>query len=38
MDTLNSWQVFALASAFFAALTVVFGKIGVLQINSNLRP
>jgi transporter family protein len=32
----NSWQAFALASAFFAGLTAVFGKVGVAQINSNL--
>ena len=32
---LKSWQAFALGSAFFAALTAIFGKIGVAQINSN---
>lgn len=32
----DKWQTFALASAFFAALTAIFGKIGVLQINSNM--
>lgn len=31
-----SWQVFALGSAFFAALTAIFGKVGVAEINSNL--
>lgn len=31
-----NWQTFALASAFFAALTAIFGKIGVSEINSNL--
>ena len=31
-----SWQFFALASAVFAALTAVFGKLGVAEINSNL--
>lgn len=31
-----SWQIFALGSAFFAALTAIFGKIGVSEINSNL--
>jgi transporter family protein len=31
-----TWQLFALASAFFAGLTAIFGKIGVAQINSNL--
>lgn len=31
----NSWQAFAIASAFFASLTAVFGKIGVSSLNSN---
>jgi transporter family protein len=31
-----SWQWFALGSAFFAALTAIFGKVGVAEINSNL--
>jgi bacterial/archaeal transporter family protein len=30
------WKVFALLSAFFAALTAIFGKLGVADINSNL--
>ena len=30
------WRVFAIASAFFAALTAIFGKVGVSQINSDL--
>jgi len=30
------WQVYALLSAFFAALTAIFAKIGVSGINSNL--
>lgn len=30
------WQVFAFGSAFFAALTAIFAKVGVTQINSNL--
>jgi bacterial/archaeal transporter family protein len=30
------WRVFAIASAFFAALTAVFGKVGVSEINSDL--
>ena len=30
------WRVFALGSAGFAALTAIFGKIGVSQLNSNL--
>lgn len=36
MMTQNTWVYFALASAFFAALTAIFGKIGVADINSNL--
>jgi transporter family protein len=31
-----SWQWFALGSALFAALTAIFGKLGVAEINSNL--
>lgn len=31
-----NWKVFALGSAFFAALTAIFGKIGVSEINSNM--
>jgi len=30
------WQLFAFGSAFFAALTAIFGKVGVSEINSNL--
>jgi transporter family protein len=30
------WRVFAVASAFFAALTAIFGKVGVSEINSDL--
>jgi bacterial/archaeal transporter family protein len=30
------WRIFALGSAFFAALTAVFGKVGVSEINSDL--
>lgn len=30
------WAIFALASAFFAALTAIFGKLGVEGINSNM--
>jgi len=33
---ITPWQYFALGSAFFAALTAIFGKIGVAGINSNL--
>jgi transporter family protein len=30
------WRVFALGSAFFAALTAIFVKLGVADMNSNL--
>ncbi len=33
---IQTWQFFALASAFFAGLTALFGKIGVSGIPSNL--
>jgi len=36
MNPRESWLLFALGSAFFAALTALFGKIGVAGINSNL--
>ncbi|WP_136419064.1 EamA family transporter [Herbaspirillum sp. ST 5-3] len=36
MNFLPSWVVFALGSAFFAALTALFGKLGVAGINSNM--
>jgi transporter family protein len=32
----NNWVIFALGSAFFAALTAIFGKLGVGEVNSNL--
>ncbi|WP_417067479.1 EamA family transporter [Niveibacterium terrae] len=32
----GGWQVFALASAFFAGLTAILGKLGVEGLNSNL--
>src|SRR5437879_13288483 len=35
-DTFSSWQVWALLSAVFAALTAIFAKIGVEDINSDL--
>lgn len=35
MNPLASWQLWALASAFFAALTAVFAKIGVENVNSD---
>lgn len=31
----TDWRVFALGSAFFAALTAIFGKVGVSEINSD---
>lgn len=34
--SLLDWRIFAVGSAFFAALTAVFGKVGVSGINSNL--
>jgi len=36
MKLFGSWQMFAIGSAFFAALTAIFGKLGVAGINSNL--
>ena len=36
MNLRESWQLFALGSAFFAGLTAFFGKLGVAGINSNL--
>ena len=35
-DTLLSWQFWALLSAVFAALTAIFAKVGVADINSDL--
>jgi transporter family protein len=32
----QSWWFYALLSAFFAALTTIFAKIGVKNVNSNL--
>jgi transporter family protein len=36
MNFFSSWEFFALLSAFFAGLTAFLGKIGVMNINSNL--
>ncbi|WP_136415924.1 EamA family transporter [Herbaspirillum sp. ST 5-3] len=36
MNLLPSWVWFALGSAFFAALTALFGKLGVAGMNSNM--
>ena len=33
---MSDWRVFALGSAGFAALTAIFGKVGVTELNSNL--
>jgi transporter family protein len=35
-DTLWPWQVWALLSAVFAAMTAIFAKVGVADINSDL--
>lgn len=35
-ETRSGWQLFALGSALFAALTAVLGKVGVSEVNSNL--
>ncbi|HEY0850974.1 MAG TPA: EamA family transporter [Bradyrhizobium sp.] len=35
-DTLSSWQVWAILSAVFAALTAIFAKVGVEDINPDL--
>ena len=35
-ETLWSWQAWALLSAAFAALTAIFAKVGVEDINSDL--
>lgn len=37
MSFLKTWQAFALGSAFFAALTAVFGKMGVSELKSEFR-
>jgi len=36
MSPQSNWITFALASAVFAALTALFGKLGVVGLNSNL--
>jgi transporter family protein len=35
-ETFSSWQVWAVLSAIFAALTAIFAKVGVEGINSDL--
>jgi transporter family protein len=36
MKWFSSWEFFALLSAFFAGLTAFLGKMGVMNVNSNL--
>jgi len=36
MNFNSNWVLFALGSAFFAALTAIFGKLGVTGLNSNV--
>ncbi|HVY00049.1 MAG TPA: EamA family transporter [Pseudorhodoplanes sp.] len=36
MSALGTWQFWAIGSAVFAALTAIFAKIGVENINSDL--
>jgi bacterial/archaeal transporter family protein len=35
-NSLNIWWVYALLSAFFAALTTIFAKIGIENVDANL--
>lgn len=35
-ELLGSWQLWAVLSAFFAALTAIFAKVGIENINSDL--
>ncbi|MBA2269262.1 MAG: EamA family transporter [Chthoniobacterales bacterium] len=32
----SAWWIYALLAAFFAALTTIFAKVGVQNVNSNL--
>ncbi len=36
MKFFSRWEFFALASAFFAGLTAFLGKMGVMNVNSNV--
>jgi transporter family protein len=36
MSLWSSWQIWAVLSAIFAALTAIFAKIGVENVNSDL--
>ena len=33
---MSAWAIYALLSAFFAALVAIFGKIGIKDVDSNL--
>jgi bacterial/archaeal transporter family protein len=35
-NSVNIWWVYALLSAFFAALTTIFAKIGIENVDANL--
>lgn len=35
-NSLNIWWIYALLSAFFAALTTIFAKIGLENVDANL--
>jgi transporter family protein len=35
MSLWSSWQIWAVLSALFAALTAIFGKVGVENVNSD---
>jgi bacterial/archaeal transporter family protein len=35
-NALTSWQFWAVLSAIFAALTAIFAKVGVENVNSDL--
>ncbi|HYC17495.1 MAG TPA: EamA family transporter [Pseudolabrys sp.] len=35
MNFASSWQVWAILSAFFAALTAIFAKVGVENVNAD---
>ena len=32
---MNNWQTYAIASAFWAGITAILGKVGVSEVNSN---
>ncbi|MCB0105331.1 MAG: EamA family transporter [Caldilineaceae bacterium] len=36
MNLITSWQFWAILSALFAALTAIFAKVGVTEMDSNL--